>query len=93
MGNRTHINKTGTPGGTQTHESTDLQSAPLVALVPVHKLADSRGVEPHPISENRVFKARRRTNPAALLSIKLAGHERLELPRTVLETAMLPLHQ
>ena len=35
-GYRTHISKTGTPGGTQTHESTDLQSAPLVALVPVH---------------------------------------------------------
>ena len=28
--------KTGAQGGTQTHESTDLQSAPLVALVPVH---------------------------------------------------------
>lgn len=36
-------------------------------------MADSRGVEPHPISENRVFKARRRTNPAALLSIFLVG--------------------
>ena len=31
-------------------------------------LAKSRGVEPHPISENPVFKAGRRTNPAALLS-------------------------
>ena len=32
-------------------------------------LAESRGVEPHPISENPVFKAGRRTNPAALLSM------------------------
>jgi len=32
-------------------------------------LAESRGVEPHPISENPVFKAGRRTNPAALLSL------------------------
>ena len=31
-------------------------------------MAESRGVEPHPISENPVFKAGRRTNPAALLS-------------------------
>lgn len=31
-------------------------------------MAESRGVEPHPISENLVFKASRRTNPAALLS-------------------------
>ena len=35
-------------------------------------LAESRGVEPHPISENLVFKASRRTIPAALLS-KLVG--------------------
>ena len=33
-----------------------------------HNLAESRGVEPHPISENLVFKASRRTIPAALLS-------------------------
>ena len=33
-----------------------------------YMLAESRGVEPHPCQENRVFKARRRTNPAALLS-------------------------
>ena len=32
-------------------------------------MAESRGVEPHPISENLVFKASRRTIPAALLSI------------------------
>ena len=30
-------------------------------------MAGSRGVEPHPVSENLVFKASRRTNPAALL--------------------------
>ena len=30
---------------------------------------ESRGVEPHPISENPVFKAGRRTIPAALLSV------------------------
>ena len=30
-------------------------------------MAVSRGVEPHPVSENLVFKASRRTNPAALL--------------------------
>lgn len=33
-------------------------------------MAVGRGVEPHPISENRVFKARRRTNPAALPTSK-----------------------
>jgi len=33
-------------------------------------MAESRGVEPHPISENPVFKAGRRTNAPALLSIK-----------------------
>jgi hypothetical protein len=39
-------------------------------------LADSRGVEPHPISENPVFKAGRRTNAAALLSI-IGGDSRI----------------
>ena len=34
-------------------------------------MAEDRGVEPHPISENPVFKAGRRTNPAALSSITL----------------------
>ena len=29
-------------------------------------MAGGRGVEPHPVSENLVFKASRRTNPAAL---------------------------
>jgi hypothetical protein len=33
------------------------------------KLAEDGGVEPHPISENLVFKASRRTNPAASSSI------------------------
>lgn len=32
-------------------------------------MAESRGVEPHPISENLVFKASRHTNAPALLSI------------------------
>jgi len=32
-------------------------------------MAGGRGVEPHPVSENLVFKASRRTNPAALLSV------------------------
>ncbi len=36
-------------------------------------LAESRGVEPHPISENPVFKAGRRTNAAALLSKIFGG--------------------
>ena len=37
----------GAQGGTQTHESTDLQSAPLVALVPVHvEVAYPEGFEP-----------------------------------------------
>ena len=49
---------------------TDFQSAALPDELPRHyHLAESRGVEPHPISENPVFKAGRRTNPAALLSI------------------------
>jgi len=34
-----------------------------------HILAESRGVEPHPISENPVFKAGRSTNTAASSSI------------------------
>ena len=34
-------------------------------------MAESRGVEPHPISENPVFKAGRSTITAALLSITL----------------------
>jgi hypothetical protein len=42
-------------------------------------LAESRGVEPHPISENPVFKAGRRTNPAALLSVFLEHRVRFEL--------------
>ena len=33
-------------------------------------MAEARGVEPHPISRNLVFKASRRTNPAALTSKK-----------------------
>jgi len=32
-------------------------------------MAEDGGVEPHPISENPVFKAGRRTNPAASSSI------------------------
>ncbi len=36
-------------------------------------MAESRGVEPHPISENPVFKAGRRTNAAALLSKIFGG--------------------
>ena len=46
-----------------------------------HILAESRGVEPHPISENPVFKAGRRTNAAALLSITLVDQRGIE-PRT-----------
>ena len=38
-------------------------------LLLVLLFAEEGGVEPHPISENRVFKARRRTNPAASSSI------------------------
>ena len=34
-------------------------------------MAEDGGVEPHPISENLVFKASRRTNAPALLSISL----------------------
>ena len=36
-------------------------------------LAESRGVEPHPISENLVFKASRGTNPTASSSKKVVG--------------------
>ena len=32
-------------------------------------MAESRGVEPHPLSENPVFKAGRGTNSPALLSM------------------------
>ncbi len=34
-------------------------------------MAEDGGVEPHPISENLVFKASRRTNPAASSSFIL----------------------
>ena len=37
-------------------------------------MAEDRGVEPHPISQNPVFKAGRRTNPAALSSITLVAN-------------------
>ena len=39
-------------------------------------MAEDRGVEPHPISENLVFKASRRTIPAALTSINLGTERR-----------------
>jgi len=55
-------------------------------------LAESGGVEPHPISGNPVFKAGRRTNAPASLSYYLAYPLGLEPRLTVLETAMLPLH-
>jgi len=41
--------------------------------VKVLLVVESRGIEPHPISENLVFKASRRTNPAALLSKLVQG--------------------
>lgn len=44
-------------------------------------LAESRGVEPHPRKQDRVFKARRRTNPAALLSVFLVRVVGLEPTR------------
>ena len=43
-------------------------------------MAEDRGVEPHPISQNPVFKAGRRTNPAALSSITLVANGGLEPP-------------
>ena len=43
-------------------------------------MAESRGVEPHPISENLVFKASRRTIPAALSSINLVPRDGIEPP-------------
>ena len=36
-------------------------------------MAEDRGVEPHPISENLVFKASRGTNPTASSSKKVVG--------------------
>ena len=41
-------------------------------------MAEDRGVEPHPISQNPVFKAGRRTNPAALSSISLVPNSEFE---------------
>ena len=55
-------------------------------------LAESRGVEPHPISENLVFKASRRTIPAALLSRIVERVERIELSRYPWQGHRLPLH-
>ena len=52
----------------------------LVRRLCANSRAESRGVEPHPISENLVFKASRRTIPAALLSINLAPSEGIEPP-------------
>ena len=36
-GYRTHVNKTGVESGTRTHDFTDLQSATLATLSPLHK--------------------------------------------------------
>ena len=55
-------------------------------------MAEGRGVEPHPISENLVFKASRRTNPAALPSIFLAGTLGIEPKLTESKSVVLPLH-
>jgi len=41
-------------------------------------MAEDRGVEPHPISQNPVFKAGRRTNPAALSSVTLVPNSEFE---------------
>ena len=60
--------------------------------MPPYKLAEDRGVEPHPISENLVFKASRRTIPAALSSIVfLAGEMRFELMILISKTSALGL--
>ena len=56
-------------------------------------MAEDGGVEPHPISENPVFKAGRRTNPAASSSIFfLAGTLGIEPKLTESKSAVLPLH-
>ena len=77
-----------------------MSSVILMLIILVRRLcansrAEDGGVEPHPISENLVFKASRRTIPPAsssLFFLYLASREGLEPPLTVLETAMLPLH-
>ena len=56
----------------------DFQSTALPSELHWH-LAESGGVEPHPISENPVFKAGRRTNAPASLSYYLASRVSLEL--------------
>ena len=56
-------------------------------------MAEDGGVEPHPISENPVFKAGRRTNPAASSSIFLAGTLGIEPKLTESKSAVLPLHK
>ena len=52
-------------------------------------MAEDGGVEPHPISENLVFKASRGTNPTALLSnlVEEDGFEPTSLLRTDLQSA------
>ena len=54
-------------------------------------MAEGRGVEPHPISENLVFKASRRTIPAALLSVCLVDRKRIELLPETCKAPVLPL--
>ena len=64
----------GAQGGTQTHESTDLQSAPLVALVPVRWLVAGVGIEP-----TSFWLMRPASYPELYPAIILAETERFEL--------------
>ena len=52
-------------------------------------MAEGGGVEPHPISENLVFKASRRTIPAASPTIYLVHPRGIEPRSTVLQTAAM----
>ena len=55
-------------------------------------MAEDRGVEPHPISQNPVFKAGRRTNPAALSSITLVLRTRIELVMDAYQASVIPFN-
>ena len=55
-------------------------------------MAEDGGVEPHPISENPVFKAGRSTNTAASSSITLVLRTRIELVMDAYQASVIPFN-
>ena len=55
-------------------------------------MAEDGGVEPHPISQNPVFKAGRSTNTAASSSITLVLRTRIELVMDAYQASVIPFN-